>query len=198
MLHRTPALWHLDYSGAAHAPLMLPAALALSAVGTGIGAASTIAAGNQAASDADYKARQLAQQAQESRAASQRQAMEFQRKTDLAGSTLQARAAASGAGATDPDVIRLGEDIAGRGKYQELMSLYQGENRARGLEDAASAAHVSGQAAQKGSYWKAAGTLASGFGSMAAKYGGDLWPGKKGGTGNDDDWDWNARSGYTI
>src|SRR4051812_33157911 len=96
--------------------------------GAGISAVSTIMGGNaaadageaqaraqrqQAADNAtalEFKAQQEDQGAQESRAAAQRQALEKGRQTRLLLSTLQARAAASGGGASDPGVL----DIAGK------------------------------------------------------------------------------------
>lgn len=146
----------------------------LTAAGTGVSAASTIAGGRAAEDESKFRAAQLRQRAAESRASSQRSAFERRREGDLALSSLQARAAASGGGADDPTVIKLGEDIAARSEYGALAEMFKGENRARGYEDSASAALVSGKAAKKGSYLKAAGTILSGAGSMASKFGGGL------------------------
>ena len=139
-------------------------ALALTAAGTGISAYSTIA-GSQAASKGlqfqaqaaeqagqaaqqakEFEAKQYGMQAKEARATAQRGALETRRQGRLLQSTLQARAAAGGGGATDPGVLNLAGDIAGRSEYQALLEMAQGENRARGLEDVATGARMTGAA----------------------------------------------------
>lgn len=142
----------------------------MSAIGTLAGASAQQAAGEAANAAAQSKALQMEQQATQARASSQRQMLEKRRQTDLTQSTLQSRAAASGAGAQDDTVLKLGEDIGGRGEQQALMDLYNGENTARGLEDSAKATRVSGQAAQAGANMQAFGTLASGLGTGFGKF----------------------------
>lgn len=164
--------------------LMALGSAALTAVGTAVSAAGTIASGN-AAEDAGrraqqaqvFKSQQLEMQAQESRAAAQRDALEKRRQGELAGSQLQARAAASGGGADDPTIVGLGEEIAGRSEYQALASIYTGENRARGMTDEAMGARMTGDAAlaegqakKTASTYSAVGTIFSGAGSMFDKY----------------------------
>jgi len=141
-------------------------------VGTGVTALGTISAGNAANAAAKSEAAQLEQQATQARASYQRKAMQHQRQTELTMSQLQARAAASGAGADDPTVIKLGEEISGRGEEQALMDLYNGENTARGLEDRAVARRASGRAARTGSIYSAAGTIASGVGTGFQRFAG--------------------------
>ena len=180
--------------------LLLGASMALTAAGAGVTAMGTMAAG-EAAADAgrrgqqasDFRAKQADMQAQESRAASQRVALEKRKEAGLLGSRLQARAAASGGGADDPTVIDLGGDIAQRGEYLALTEMFKGENRARGLEDQALGARMTGEAlAEEGrakrraAGYSAAGTIigaagsmarfgaGSGLGGSAAKYG-DPW-----------------------
>lgn len=149
----------------------LPAiALAASAVGGVVSAMGTLAAG-QSAKDASYfKAAQEDQAAQESRAASQRQALEKRRQSDLALSKIQAGAAASGAGASDPGIVNLSGDVAARGEYQALTDMYTGENRARGLEDQAMGDRMTGDAAETGAKYKAVGTLLDSGSSFYGKY----------------------------
>lgn len=134
--------------------------------------------GQAAVDSANYRATQLRQQAQEARAVQQRMALETHRKGDLVQSTLRARAAAGGGGATDNTVLNLTRQIAGRTEYESLLEMYKGENAARGLEDAANAAIYQGQVAQRGAQYKAAGygfqtqgTLAQSAGSMAQQFG---------------------------
>lgn len=155
-----------------HDPITLTAAsMAATAIGTGVSAAGTIAGGNAAKSAADFKAQQFQMQGQTATAEGQRSMLEEQRKTGLLQSTLQARAAGSGAGATDPTVLALGSQIAGRGEYGALTDLFQGQNRAAGLTDEANAAIATGKAQQIGSDYSAVGTVASGAGSMFRTYG---------------------------
>ena len=142
-----------------------------SLAGTVVGMQGARAAGAEQQKAREFQAAQQEQQAQESRAASQRQALEKQRQTQLAQSTLQARAAASGAGATDESVLNLGEDLSGRGEYQRLMEMYTGENRARGYEDAAMASRMTGRAEKQAANTKATGMLLSGIGSFAESAG---------------------------
>ncbi len=150
---------------------------ALSAAGTIVGGNAAADAGKAGQQAKNFEAVQLDQSAQESRAASQRTALEDRRKSKLLASTLQARAAASGGGAADQTVVDLGRDIAGRGEYEALTSMYTGENRARGLEDSAMGARMTGEALlaegkakKKASYLSAAGTLIGSAGSAYGTY----------------------------
>lgn len=160
------------------------ASMALTAAGTAVSAAGTIAGGN-AAADAgrrtqqsmEFRAKQEDQAANESRAVSQRSAMEKQREGRFALSSLQARAAASGGGADDPTIINLGGNIAQRSEFDALFDMSKGENRARGLEDEAVGSRLTGDAAvaegaakQSASQLSAAGTIIGGAGSMYRTY----------------------------
>ncbi len=113
--------------------------------------------------EADFTARGLEGAAAEARGAAQREAFEKRHAAKMALSTLVARAAASGGGATDRTVLKLGENIADRGEFQALMDMYSGNNRARGLEDQAMGARMTG-AAKK---W------AAGVDALGARYAGD-------------------------
>lgn len=157
---------------------------ALTVVGGGLSAAGTIAGGaaanqaGQSTQQADYfKAAQEDMAAQESRASSQRSALEKGRQTELVQSKLQADAAASGGGASDPGVLTLAGNIGGRGEYESLMDMYTGENRARGLTDQATGTRLTGDAAaaegnakENASYLSAAGTLIGSAGSAYRTY----------------------------
>lgn len=150
---------------------------ALAAGGTIMGGNAAAQAGQSARGAQYFKAAQEDQAAQESRAASQRVALDKQHQTDLALSTLQARAAAGGGSASDPGVINLAQNIAGRGEYQSLMDMYTGENRARGIEDQAMGSRMTGDAAaaegdakRTASYLSAAGTLVGSAGSAYKTY----------------------------
>lgn len=153
-------------------------------IGAVVSAAATIAGGNAAKQAAEgqnqamiFRAKQEEKAAMESRAASQRAALDKRREEGIVESRLIATAAASGGGATDPTVIALGENIAGRGEYEALTETYKGENRARGYEDQASAdkfqgqlALMEGKAKQSASRLSALGTIISGAGSAYATF----------------------------
>lgn len=178
------------------------AGAAISAGSTLMGGAAAADAGNaqalaqrQGAADnaaaLEFKATQEDQAAQESRAAAQRQALEKTHNARLLLSTLQARAAASGAGAADPGVQTIAGRIAGRGAYEALTDTYNGDNRALGLIDqakgdrfsaatgiqggnmAADASIAAGNARRSASYLSAAGTLIGGAGSAFKTYTGN-------------------------
>jgi hypothetical protein len=154
-----------------------PLGTAISAAGTIVGGLAGMAQGNAQAAMMEHRAKMERQQAMEARAIGTRQAMEKRREGDLMQSKLQARAAASGGGAADPTVIKLGQDIAGRSEYSALFDMYQGENRARGYEDSANASMASAKSAEQqgkfallGSLFKAGGTIMGGAGSMKGSY----------------------------
>ncbi len=147
--------------------------------------------GQAAMQSAEYRATQLRQQAQEARASQQRAALETRRKGGLVQSTLRARAAAGGGGATDNTVLNLTGQIAERTEYESLLDMYKGENAARGMEDAANAAIYQGkignvaagiqseavQAQTRGTIAQSAGSLASQVFGLGSKVGGMNWGG---------------------
>lgn len=145
--------------------------MALGAVGSGISAAGTLAGGKMAKQASQFEAAQLTNEGQTAVASSQRTMQEQQRKTGLVQSTLQARAAASGAGATDPTVLQVGQQIAGRGEQNSLMDLFEGQNRQSQYAGEAEGRLYSGEAAEMGSELGAAGTIAGGIGGMFQKFG---------------------------
>ena len=155
------------------------AAATLTGVGAGISALGTLgsaSAQRQAgkAQEAQYafKAQQEDQQATQAIAASQRQMFDTNNKTVLTQSTLTARAAADGGSATDPGVLTLSQDIAGRGQLYALDNMYDGQNRAAGLLQQADADRYSGAAARAGANASATGTILGGIGSLASRFGG--------------------------
>lgn len=136
--------------------------------GSAVSAVGTIAAGNAAAADAEFQAKQLKAKGREEFAASQRAAEEKRKETGLALSRSQALSAASGAG-TGGSVLESEMDIAGRGELLALDELYRGESAKRGRFDQAKAVRRSGKAAQQGALFSAGGTILSGIGSAYGK-----------------------------
>lgn len=161
-------------------------AAALTAVGAGVSAMGTLAGGDASqtagtanaaatrqaalanADSLEFKAKQEDMAAQESRASSQRDALERGRQTKLVLSKLQAGAAASGAGATDPTVTTLAGQIGGRGEYEALTDLFKGENRARGLMDSATGDRMSATAGLQGGELQANAQIAEGNAKKSA------------------------------
>lgn len=122
---------------------------------------------------AEFNAQVQEQRAMEERAAAQRKALDERKKKDIVQSNLQARAAASGAGAgvNDPTIISLATDIEGRGEYQALTEMYTGESRARGREDEAALQRYIGETKAQASEAKATGAILGGIGGLFGKFG---------------------------
>ena len=159
------------------------ASVGLSAVGTIMGSQAARAEGKQAQANAMYQAKQTEMKAQETRAVSQRQALDQRRQGNLQQSRLQALAASSGGGADDPTIVKLGEDIAGQTEYQALANIYTGENQARGLDDQSQALIAQGQAARAGANAKAKGLMIQGASGIFKDITGFAAGGAKGGYG---------------
>lgn len=130
------------------------------------------------ATAAEFQAKQLDQQAGQSMATGQRQSAEQLRQAKLAQSRAIALAAASGAGASDPTVVRLMGEIGAEGAYRAGVAMYQGEEQARQLRLKAAAARYEGEAAlvsgeARSDAYSTASTasLLSGAGTLYARYG---------------------------
>jgi predicted RNA-binding protein YlxR (DUF448 family) len=113
----------------------------------------------------------------QSMAAGEVGASEEMRQAMLVNSTALARAAASGAGASDPGIINLMAQTQGRGAYMAGLKLYSAEEQQRRLLDTANAdiyeSQLQSQALKKkaGSYdLSADAALLKGVSPLAAKY----------------------------
>lgn len=93
---------------------------------------------------AEFEAKQRELSAEEARGGGMRAAQDEVLKTELVNSTALARAAASGAGASDPTVISILARTAGEGAYRQAVALYQGEAAARSELMRAAAARLEG------------------------------------------------------
>lgn len=129
---------------------------------------SSLMGGNSANSAAQSEAAQLEYQAGQHRAASQRQAEEQRRQARLANSRLQAVA---GGGGGDVSVVNLAADLAGEGELRALTSIYEGEDRAIGMELQADSRRKAGKAAKTAGYLNAVSSVFSGSKGMFEKYG---------------------------
>jgi hypothetical protein len=155
-----------------------------SVAAAGVSAAGTIAAGNAAKDQgkteqavANWEAAQADIKAKDERASGQRDALQLRRQKNLALSSLQANAAASGFTATDPTSLALADEISSYGTTQEQMAMYGGESRAQGLTMAAAGRRAGGRMAadlgrakQTASYFNAGSTILGGISSMGDKY----------------------------
>lgn len=151
----------------------------VSAVGTiAAGAAASRQANAQAAAQ-EHAAQVADQKAMQERAVAQHQSFEKRREARFAQSTLLARSAASGASASDPTVISLGENIAERSEYMALTDMYRGEQAGRDQESQAelnrwSAGILRDEAdmAMTGGFLRAGSTVLSGASSAFGQYSG--------------------------
>jgi hypothetical protein len=158
---------------------------ALSGIGTGLSAANTLAGGSYAAqagqmkqAAANFEATQDIQNAAGETAAAQRQAIDTNQKANILRSSAVARAASGGVAAGTGSALTNQAQIAGRGSYQAGMDLWQGLNRASGLQNQAAAKQYSGymdslagQEAQRASDLSAASTIAGGGASFLKMFG---------------------------
>lgn len=104
-------------------------------------------AGQASQASAEFEAKQLMMNAGKAKAVSQRQAAEEVRQSELVQSRILAVAAASGAGASDPTVMRLIGKQAGEGAYRAALAIYKGDDQAQQLELAAQARRYEGKVA---------------------------------------------------
>ena len=151
--------------GAVFDPLTMTA-MALTAVGTGISAAGTIAAGRNAQQMGVFQQKEYGEQAMNDVATAQRKMLDQQRTGEMVQSQLVARAAGAGLNPSVGSVAGLSSQIAGRSTYNSLMDLSQGRNAAAGLTNMGDAALYQGDLTESVAPMEAAGTIASGAGSM--------------------------------
>lgn len=86
---------------------------------------------NRRQTEANFEADQLDVDAGQALAVSHRQAEDEGLKARLLNSTVLARAAASGAGASDPTVLNIMARTSATGAYRQGVALYEGEEQAR-------------------------------------------------------------------
>lgn len=135
----------------------------LAIAGTGLSVISRIQQGRYEEAALNMQARNEEAQGKEELAASQREAQEKRRESQLAQSRAIAIAAGSGAGVTNPTVVDILEDTAERGEYLAQTSLYGGKSRKAGYDDKAAASRFRGKQAKSGSIFDAIATGVSGF-----------------------------------
>lgn len=179
------------------ATVIMGGSLALTAVGAGASAASTIAGGNFAKQAgqmqqqaANFEADQLEQNATSERGAAALSAYDQRRKADLVASSAQARGAASGVDVGSGSPLSDITEIEKRGTYNAAMDLWRGENaatgdinKAKGLRYSGDLSAMGGDAAQQGAMLTALGTIGGAGGSMLKTYGAYAYPTVRGSAG---------------
>ena len=135
-------------------------------IGTAVSAYGTIAGANAQASGLEYQASVARTKARQEEAIGQRQQMETDRKTRLTQSRLQATSSASGGSASDPTVVDLAGDIAGRGKYMGGLQMWQANQNAWDFDTKAQALSASADATRSGGKLSAFSTILGGAASL--------------------------------
>jgi len=127
---------------------------------------------------AEFAAWQAERQGGTAIAISQRQALEEERLATHVASRALAVAAASGAGVSDPTMVRIIANARGEGAYRANVALYEGEAKARQLKFEAITgriggfdAEVEGISRQEGYNLAALGGAVKTGASLYAKYG---------------------------
>lgn len=123
-------------------------------------------AGERSKVAGEFNAIELERQAGIAIALGQRSALEEQRQADIAASRALAVAAASGAGVSDPTIVRLLAATKGEGTYRASIALYEGEERARQLRIAALSERMGGSAALEEGADRARAYNLQGLGTM--------------------------------
>ena len=157
---------------------------ALGAASMGLKAYSQASAGRAAKDAADKAAGGMDDNANQAIAVSQVAADQERKKARMVTSSVQARAAASGAGASDNDVLKIVGDIAAEGEYRSLVALYEGKERSRQLKNQADVTRYEGRMAKRAGNVAALTTVLSGGTSLFDKYGGSSGGGMGYGTAN--------------
>lgn len=139
--------------------------------GTLLNAMGSIADGNAKDKLARYQAKQMRVNAGQQVAEGTVAAQEEKRKSALIASRAIAVAAASGAGALDPTVVKILQGIAGEGRLNAGMEMYNANENARGMLDNANATRYSGKVAKKEGQRAAVKSVLSGVSSIATTWG---------------------------
>ncbi|MGN6773249.1 MAG: hypothetical protein ACTHJQ_25895 [Rhizobiaceae bacterium] len=142
-----------------------------SIAGTALSVVGTISAGQQQSAAYEYQAKQQEMQADEAKAASQREAAAQRRQGDFILSKQRAGVAAAGGNVAEPSVIDIMSDTSKEADLAARTQLYKGEQQARGYQDAAAISRVNASNAKTNSYFGAAGDLFKGVTSMYDRFG---------------------------
>ncbi len=118
-------------------------------------------AGKEAEEEGERTAAELRKRAGTRRAVGQREAAEERRNAKLAYSRALSVAAASGAGVSDPTVVKLFADLQAEGDYRVLSRLFVAEDEAQGIEYRSEVALREGKARKRAARLTALSTATS-------------------------------------
>ena len=110
-------------------------------IAAGTAAVGGISAGIQANAEGKFQAEQAEKAGDEAFAEGQQRAKLAKRQTDLARSSLRARAAASGGG----DAEEIDAGLIEQGDYNQMVEFYQGKSKKSGYYGNAGAARLTGR-----------------------------------------------------
>lgn len=147
----------------------LPMILGL--IGTGISTAGTLSAGAAEKARFEYEQKVADQKADESIAASQRDAEARHREGRFIASRQRAAVAASGGSVGEDSVLDIMADTASDVDLAARTEMYKGEQQARGYRDASKVAGVNANNAMKSAWINAGANLFSGVSSMYSRFG---------------------------
>lgn len=171
---------------AAKSPMALP--ITLMGGGTALNAAGQYSSGQAAAAAGvaqqqgmNYQAAELRNQANSVMGAASRQAADQATNTNLVLSSIRAREAGN-VGASTISSTELASTVAGRGEYNLLTDVANGQNKAAGLNAQAALdtfqgtqAYQAGLAKRQAGETGAIGTVMTGAGSLYARFGAGGW-----------------------
>jgi hypothetical protein len=134
----------------------------LPVIGTAATVVGSIASGIAGKNQADFQAKEERRAAADKLASATRQADDTRRRTNILMSNEKAAAAASGAGVTNPTVLDILSDTAGRGEFLQASDLYNGQSAAASDLDQAALLKKKGSNLMTGSWLDALGEGALG------------------------------------
>lgn len=132
---------------------------------------STINEGRVADDESKFAARVMRMRANEEAGVSQRRALKAKKDTERAVSRARAVAAASGAGADDPTVNDIIDDLETEGELAALNELYTGRVREQNMKTNARLTRSEGAKLQRKSVLDAAGGLMADVSTLYSRYG---------------------------
>jgi hypothetical protein len=135
--------------------------------GSLLSAYGTLEQGKEQYKAAKFQANQLRQNANQAEGAGQRDAQVQMRQSALTQSRALAVAGASGAGAVDPDVLRIISGLAGEGQLAADTAMYNANESARGMRNQAAVGMYEAKQAKRASKLAALTTMLGGAGNAA-------------------------------
>ena len=138
----------------------------MSALGSFVSAAGTLAGGRARQKAAEFEAARDEVQAGEAKALAQRDAERLSRERRLALARMQALQAASGFAAGGPTSLRLRAQSDAQGRFRQEMAQFGGDSRAAGLKNDAAAARMAGETAVQKAQFGATRSIIGGVSSQ--------------------------------